>query len=642
MQPSSPSTFTVQGFTPINQLPDPTAPSEEILTPVQPGVGPDKGKKRRRKAITQAQVAYHAIQKPRIVQSKKAKREHPLQDISNITRFSKPKAQANSRHYQPREHSLSSTIKGTIIHQNSDHDSQYLRSSDHGLSPQTHRATLSPLAAGLDSINQVAFEQEKPQSNMFGSSGLQPLEDLDPMSSVTQAEARKPGSREGTPSLEQTSFNSEGMSSDILGEPTCQVPCSSGVQPEIPSTEDDTITTAAVTALPFPNHCLLDSDHNGLNLVASENLRPERNFKDYVHHCNQQSSEDSDINDPELDDFLPGADDDCSPVDMNEAELSTLLSEFTNCQSEVPGNSPDFLTTRVNTSFSSGGVFQSSDDDDFIKFSSSTSFVESSSPYLQPFPAPGKAFHQTPVQHEHSLCDHQNRNEDAFMDDDLEAGLLDFQTPPSGQALLQSSPAPNTLPPRSKRRSTKKPGNLVLKQLTGMPSSAKASSHKVPYDQSGTPVPFVRGPFPTPVGDRSPVLGFSHRTLLRTCFRIGEALNAGAIALRTNHDAVIELFTRVIHSERPAGNIKQQFLFGDMFAPDKPPYLKGTYGLWKGVELWDLDSKVFLGDMGNGKMARVVGRIRRDEKTKELEMTVLSAWEAGWDDVGIVKGIVDG
>ena len=39
-------------------------------------------------------------------------------------------------------------------------------------------------------------------------------------------------------------------------------------------------------------------------------------------------------------------------------------------------------------------------------------------------------------------------------------------------------------------------------------------------------------------------------------------------------------------------------------------YLCGTYTLWKGVELWDVDSKGLVGKLGRGKMVRVMGRIR--------------------------------
>lgn len=39
-------------------------------------------------------------------------------------------------------------------------------------------------------------------------------------------------------------------------------------------------------------------------------------------------------------------------------------------------------------------------------------------------------------------------------------------------------------------------------------------------------------------------------------------------------------------------------------------------------------------------MARVVGRIGRDETTRGLAMTVLSVWEVDWEDVGSVKGII--
>lgn len=53
-----------------------------------------------------------------------------------------------------------------------------------------------------------------------------------------------------------------------------------------------------------------------------------------------------------------------------------------------------------------------------------------------------------------------------------------------------------------------------------------------------------------------------------------------------------------------------------------------------------MDSKVFLGEEGRGKMARALGRIKKREQGGGCEMVVLSIWEVDWEDVGIAKGIV--
>ena len=167
-------------------------------------------------------------------------------------------------------------------------------------------------------------------------------------------------------------------------------------------------------------------------------------------------------------------------------------------------------------------------------------------------------------------------------------------------------------------------------------------SHCVAFDTNGNALPFARPAFPNPVGDRSPIIGVSSSPVLRTCFRVGEAINAASSALRNNMECIIELYAQVTFSEREAdGGRKQHFQFGDLFQKDKPPYLTGTYDMWKESDLWDCDSSDFLGDNGKGKIARVVGKMKRDERSsRPWRMAILSIWEADWEAVGFVKGIV--
>lgn len=65
--------------------------------------------------------------------------------------------------------------------------------------------------------------------------------------------------------------------------------------------------------------------------------------------------------------------------------------------------------------------------------------------------------------------------------------------------------------------------------------------------------------------------------------------------------------------------------------------------MWRGIGLWDHDSRAFLGEDGKGKMARVVGKIKRLEKEDGMnrwEVLVMSVWEVDWEDVSVAKGIV--
>lgn len=149
--------------------------------------------------------------------------------------------------------------------------------------------------------------------------------------------------------------------------------------------------------------------------------------------------------------------------------------------------------------------------------------------------------------------------------------------------------------------------------------------------------PIVRNPFPDPIRDRSPLFGVSSSSTLRTCFRLGEALNAGSQAARSNRDVFLELYARVTSSWRePKPSRKQHFVFKDLYH-DKPPYLTGTFELFDQSELWELDSKTFLTRRPGGIMCRCVGRMKRAEGKWRLE--IFSIWEASWEEVDYVAGI---
>ncbi|KAF1829288.1 hypothetical protein BDW02DRAFT_574123 [Decorospora gaudefroyi] len=146
--------------------------------------------------------------------------------------------------------------------------------------------------------------------------------------------------------------------------------------------------------------------------------------------------------------------------------------------------------------------------------------------------------------------------------------------------------------------------------------------------------PIVRPPFPAAVRNRSPVIGLSSNSLLRTCFRIGEAINQGYQASKSGKHLIIELYARVLASERT--DTGQYFTFCDLFHA-KAPYLKGTYkaAIWKSVHLFEYDSRRLL---KQGRMCRCMGTLKRDGK--EWKMEVLNIWEATWEDIEWVEGIV--
>ncbi|KAG7006245.1 hypothetical protein G7Y79_00015g038350 [Physcia stellaris] len=249
--------------------------------------------------------------------------------------------------------------------------------------------------------------------------------------------------------------------------------------------------------------------------------------------------------------------------------------------------------------------------------------------------------------------------EDPFADEDLDAELLTMSAAAPSHHEGQSPPFTQRTPPKpklhrmpptpySRDKPPQRSGPLVHIPNTApiatrtplSPISPNTSPRHISLTPDGKPLPFIRPQFPTPLLPRSPIPGLSPTTFLRTCFRIGEALNAASLALRGSSDAIIELYCRVKHSGREANGYKQYFEFADLFSPDKPPSLDGVYAIWTGVDLWDYDSRAFIEGKGQGKMARVIGRIKRGDGGKGWEMNVLNIWEAGWDDVAVVKGVI--
>lgn len=232
--------------------------------------------------------------------------------------------------------------------------------------------------------------------------------------------------------------------------------------------------------------------------------------------------------------------------------------------------------------------------------------------------------------------------ENCFDDDNLDDYLIDLMVDES-----RSLQATSSVPPAKRTPSPKlqwlPPKTYTPAEKPRIPVSSTVDPDIVPANSNGDTLPFTRPPFPKAIRDRSPILGLTNRTVLRICFRIGEALNAATVASRTNVDAITELYARVVSSSREAsGGYKQFFQFGDLFT-EKPPFLSGTYTFWKGVGIWDNDSKELVDEPGRGKMVRVLGRIKKREPEQGqgpgVEMVVLSVWEVDWEDVGVAKGI---
>ena len=243
--------------------------------------------------------------------------------------------------------------------------------------------------------------------------------------------------------------------------------------------------------------------------------------------------------------------------------------------------------------------------------------------------------------------------EDLISDDDddwleiaEESSALIPQTPPNRSRIPSRPPKLQWNPPTVYTPACSTPRPWTLSSPTSVALSQSSPQLPAPSPTLTTPkhsqtsaTPFARPPFPSPALNRSPVLGLSSTSLLRICFRIGEAFNAATQASRLSQDAIVELYARVTSSSREAGI--QHFQFADLFRPEKLPFLIGSYEGWKGVELYETDTRPFLVGV-TGKMARAVGRLGREVVGGRLEwrMKVMSVWEVGWEDVKWVKGVV--
>ncbi|KXT07318.1 hypothetical protein AC578_449, partial [Pseudocercospora eumusae] len=147
--------------------------------------------------------------------------------------------------------------------------------------------------------------------------------------------------------------------------------------------------------------------------------------------------------------------------------------------------------------------------------------------------------------------------------------------------------------------------------------------------------PIVRKPFQPAVLDRSPIFGASSAVLLRTCFRLGEALNVGSQAVRSGKNTIIELYARVTGSRRDGR--KQYFTFKDLYH-DKPPFCDGAYELWDQSHLWDLDSRPFLDASEDSSITcRAIGKMKRE--AQKWKVDILGIWAADAADVDFAAGI---
>lgn len=184
---------------------------------------------------------------------------------------------------------------------------------------------------------------------------------------------------------------------------------------------------------------------------------------------------------------------------------------------------------------------------------------------------------------------------------------------------------------------------LSLGMYTSVAANNREDSSGIPNQAEGddcNPLhPFARPPFPTAnVAARSPVTGLSSNMLLRTCFRIGEALSQASLCTRDNQDAFTELFARVTFSSREADGKKQNFQFGDIFH-NKPPFISGVLEKYASSDLQKTESfELITVDQEKredelGQMVRVLGRVKRVIQGRGYSMDIVNIRKTDWEEV---------
>lgn len=156
--------------------------------------------------------------------------------------------------------------------------------------------------------------------------------------------------------------------------------------------------------------------------------------------------------------------------------------------------------------------------------------------------------------------------------------------------------------------------------------------------------PFMRPTFPKGVPPRSHISGINESNRLLTCFRAVETLRACSNSLTPS---LVELYGQVTVSHR-SGNL-QLFTFADLFFPSRAPYIEGAHTTWRGHGVFEADTHAFLPATPEEpvmcrailKFAPVASTVKQSSAGSSIRRAqVLNIWQATWEDVSWVRGIV--
>ncbi|KAI2784307.1 hypothetical protein F4815DRAFT_208694 [Daldinia loculata] len=224
------------------------------------------------------------------------------------------------------------------------------------------------------------------------------------------------------------------------------------------------------------------------------------------------------------------------------------------------------------------------------------------------------------------MAENPNSNQDDLLDEDVDWNVVYTMT--------------STIPNGASSTNLQDTANPLLQEQITRTEELVERDARI---EDTTPLkPFVRPPFPEKVRDRSAVSELSPRTVLRTCFRIGELVNQAIHCLNHRQDVVFELFARVTYSSRESLQRNQHFQFIDLFK-DQLPYPAGVLSNWRVGTQLDRQSAAFLGTRAEPKLCRCVCKPRRDPKVAiGLTLVVAAIREIDWAHIILAKKTVCG
>lgn len=205
-----------------------------------------------------------------------------------------------------------------------------------------------------------------------------------------------------------------------------------------------------------------------------------------------------------------------------------------------------------------------------------------------------------------------------------------------------------------------KPGLMLPPKLpssaTPLEAPSKAKTQTKAIIPNSPLSPFLRPMPSTLVTVPSAISNLKPEGRIPTCFRIAELLRELSSA---SPSAAIELFATVTASARNRDSTSQSFTFADLFFPQRPPYIQGTYAKCSESELFDDDTRPFLraGQGDRTILARVIitakvrtgkqlvwnqknGFYAAEEASTGTEMEILSVYVCSQEDIEHTKGIV--